>query len=262
MQTLKILRYSFFDLLRSRWSLVYFLFFFVSTMALLYMSPDATKVVTSLMNITIILTPLIGTLFGVINFYNAREFVELLLAQPIKRRSIFLGMYLGVALSLSLSFLVGVIVPFLFFIHQLAASWDLLLPLLLAGVFLTLIFTAISFLIALINENRLKGFGKAIVFWLLFAFIYDGLILIILVFFEEYPLEKIALALSILNPVDLCRILIMLKLDISALMGYTGAVFNKFFGTYQGIAVSLSALMVWVVWPVLAMVKVSGKKDF
>lgn len=30
------------------------------------------------------------------------------------------------------------------------------------------------------------------------------------------------------NPIDLSRVLILLKLDISALLGYTGAVFNNF----------------------------------
>ncbi len=39
--------------------------------------------------------------------------------------------------------------------------------------------------------------------------------------------------LSALNPIDLSRILILLQLDVSAMMGYTGAVFKDFFGTYR-----------------------------
>jgi Cu-processing system permease protein len=41
------------------------------------------------------------------NFYHSREFIELLLAQPIPRRIIFLGMFLGISLSLSLSLLLA-----------------------------------------------------------------------------------------------------------------------------------------------------------
>ena len=67
------------------------------------------------MNIIVVLTPLIGTIFGVMYYYNSREFTELLLAQPIRRTDIFLGQYLGVAISLSLSISLGVGLPFLFY---------------------------------------------------------------------------------------------------------------------------------------------------
>jgi len=78
----------------------------------------------------------------------------------------------------------------------------------------------------------------------------------------NYPLEKISLVLTFLNPIDLSRILLMLKLDISALLGYTGAVFNKFFGSYLGYILSFVALAVWVVIPLYFINRVSMKKDF
>jgi Cu-processing system permease protein len=259
---LKILKYSFFDLIRSRWSIIYFLFYFVTGMLLLYLSNDVSKAIVSLMNITFILTPLIGTIFGVMNFYNSREFIELLLAQPMPRNRIFLGMFLGISLSLSLSLLLGIGLPFVFYGIFYSGHVMSLATLLLTGVFLTLIFTALSFYIALVNENRLKGFGMAILVWLFMAFIYDGIFLLSLLLLQEYPLEKFAIAMSLFNPIDLSRILIMLKLDISALMGYTGAVFSKFFGNNSGIFFSISALLTWTVIPVLLILKKSIKKDF
>lgn len=259
---LKILKYSFFDLIRSRWSIIYFLFYFVTGLVLLYLSNDVSKAVVSLMNITFILTPLIGTIFGVMNFYNSREFIELLLAQPVPRKNIFLGMFLGISLSLSLSLLLGMGLPFVFYGVFYSAHVMSLVFLLLSGVFLTFIFTALAFYIALVNENKLKGFGMAILVWLFMAFIYDGVFLLLLIFLQEYPIEKFAIALSLLNPIDLSRILIMLKLDISALMGYTGAVFNKFLGNNSGILISITALTVWTFVPVLLILKKSAKKDF
>ena len=92
---IKILKYSFFDLIRSRWSFIYFLFYLMSAGVLLFLSGDISKALISLLNIIIILSPLIGTLFGIMYFYNSREFAELLLAQPVKRTSIFFGQYLG-----------------------------------------------------------------------------------------------------------------------------------------------------------------------
>lgn len=259
---LKILKYSFFDLMRSRWSYVYFSFYLLLGIVLLFLNNDLSKAVITLMNVIIVLVPLIGTIFGVMYYYNSKEFTELLLAQPLKRSSIFLGQYLGVALSLSISLILGLGIPFVFYgLFKSNAIWDFSL-LLITGTFLTLIFTALAFNIALSNENKIKGFGYAILLWLFLAVIYDGLFLMSLIIFEDYPLDKLSLVGTMLNPIDLSRTLILLKLDISALLGYTGAVFKKFFGTNFGLIVSFAMLLLWVVLPVFRIVVKSKKKDF
>ena len=259
---LKILKYSFYDLMRSRWSYVYFLFYLLLGVVLLFLNNDLSKAVITLMNVIIILVPLIGTIFGVMYYYNSREFTELLLAQPVKRSSIFLGQYFGVATSLSMSLVIGLGVPFVFYgIFNSNAIWDFSL-LLITGAFLTFIFTALAFVIALSNENRIKGFGYAILLWLFMAVIYDGLFLMSLLYFEDYPLDKFSLVATMLNPVDLSRVLILLKLDISALLGYTGAVFQKFFGTNFGVILSFIMLVVWVVVPTFFIWRIAKRKDF
>jgi len=259
---LKILKYSFYDLMRSRWSYVYFAFYLLLGVVLLFLNNDLSKAVITLMNVIIVIVPLIGTIFGVMYYYNSKEFTELLLAQPLKRSSIFLGQYLGVAISLSMSLILGLGLPFIFYgLFKSSAIWDFSL-LLVTGTFLTFIFTALAFNIALSNENKIKGFGYAILLWLFLAIIYDGLFLMSLIIFEDYPLDKLSLFGTMLNPIDLSRTLILLKLDISALLGYTGAVFKKFFGTDFGLILSLLMLTVWVIMPVLRITHKSKKKDF
>jgi len=259
---LKILKYSFYDLMRSRWSYIYFLFYLLLGVVLLFLNNDLSKAVITLMNVIIILVPLIGTIFGVMYYYNSKEFTELLLAQPIKRSYIFLGQYLGVAFSLSMSLILGLGIPFIFYgIFRSSAIWDFVL-LLVTGGFLTFIFTALAFNIALANENKIKGFGYAILLWLFLAVIYDGIFLMFLVMFDDYPLDKFSLIASMFNPIDLSRILILLKLDISALLGYTGAVFQKFFGTSQGLIISLFVLSLWVIISTYNIFRISRKKDF
>ena len=259
---LKILKYSFFDLSRSLWSYVYFLFYLLLGIILLFLNNDLSNAVITLMNVIIILVPLIGTIFGVMYYYDSREFTELLLAQPIKRRTIFIGQYLGVAISLALSLILGLGIPFAAYgLFESAAIWNFF-SLLVSGVFLTFIFTALDFNIALSHENKIKGFGLAILLWLFLAVVYDGIFLLILVYFQDYPLDKFALIASVLNPIDLSRILVLLKLDISALLGYTGAVFKQFFGTSQGLVISFGVLALWVVLPVYRIIRVSAKKDF
>jgi Cu-processing system permease protein len=259
---LKILKYSFYDLMRSRWSYVYFLFYLLLGLVLLFLNQDLSKAVITLMNIIIILVPLIATIFGVMYFYNSREFTELLLAQPLKRSSIFLGQFFGVAGSLTLSLVLGLGLPFALyglFKSEVILNFSLLI---LTGAFLTFIFTGLAFNIALSNENRIKGFGYAVLLWLFMAVIYDGLFLLSLIVFEEYPLDSFSLVATVLNPIDLSRILILLKLDISALLGYTGAVFQKFLGTQLGFLISGGMLLLWTLLPIWRLTARARKKDF
>ena len=248
--------------MRSRWSYVYFGFYLLLGLVLLFLNNDLSKAVITLMNVIIVLVPLIGSIFGIMYYYNSREFTELLLAQPLKRSTIFLGQYFGVALSLSMSLVLGLGIPFIFYgLFKSAIIWDFAL-LLITGTFLTLIFSALAFNIGLSNENKIKGFGYAILLWLFLAIIYDGIFLMSLIIFEDYPLDKLSLAGIMINPIDLSRTLILLKLDISALLGYTGAIFKQFFGTNLGLFISFSMLSIWVILPVLRIVYKSKKKDF
>lgn len=258
----KILKYSISDLLRSRWSYVYFLFYLVLGFVMLFLNHDLSKGVITMMNVIVVLVPLIGTIFGVMYYYNSREFTELLLAQPIRRSTIFLGQFLGVALSLTMCLVLGLGIPYLAYgLSRSDAIWDFAM-LILIGALLTFIFTALAFNMAIANENRIKGFGYAILTWLFMAVIYDGLFLMALIAFEQYPLDNFSLVATVFNPIDLSRLIILLKLDISALLGYTGAVFKQFFGTQLGLITSVITLILWSILPVASFVRMGGRKDF
>jgi Cu-processing system permease protein len=97
--------------------------------------------------------------------------------------------------------------------------------------------------------------------WFYFSIIFDGLVLLFLYQFADYPLEKAMIVLSALNPIDLARILILLQLDISALMGYTGALYQQFFGSGTGVVFSLLMQLVWIAVPLLLALKIFKKKD-
>jgi Cu-processing system permease protein len=65
-----------------------------------------------------------------------------------------------------------------------------------------------------------------------------------------------------LNPVDLGRIIMLMQLDISALMGYTGAFFQDFFGSAKGVLLSSAVMFIWMILPVSAAMRVFKRKDF
>ncbi|RXK57807.1 ABC transporter permease [Lacibacter luteus] len=251
-----IVKYVMLDLLKNRIVMGYTLLLLVISFGMFSIDANSTKGVLSLMNIALIFVPLISIIFSTIYVYNSAEFIELLVAQPLKRKALWLSIYCGLALSLSLAFLIGVGLPVL--IYESSATG---LVLVISGLFQTLIFTGIALLASVKTRDKARGIGVSILTWFAFTLIYDAIVMLLLFQFSDYPLEKPMIALTMLNPVDLSRILILLKLDISAMMGYTGAVFSDFFGGKLGMLVSAIVLLLWAMVPVWFSVKQFQRKD-
>ena len=247
---------------RSRWIVVYTAFFLLLTEGLLRFSDGEAKAVLSLATVALMVVPLATLVLSTIYVYAQREFAELLLAQPVKRRSLFRGLYLGLALPMAGGFLVGVGLPFAVRAGAEPEQRAAVVTLLGVGVLLTFVFTAIAFSIALRFDDRLRGFGVALGLWLLVAVLFDGIVLMAIALFADYPIERPLLALSFANPIDLARVLLLLRLDIAALMGYTGAVFQRFFGGALGSALAATALLAWAIVPFTLGARQFSRKDF
>jgi Cu-processing system permease protein len=212
--------------------------------------------------VVLILVPLVGIVFGTMYLYGAREFIELLLAQPVGRPALFTGLYAGLALPLVMGFLLGVGPPFLWAVHGDGSEAGSVALLLGCGAMLTLVFSALAFLVSVLVVDRARGLGLAIVLWLGLTALYDALLVLVATTMSDYPLELPLLGLALLNPVDLGRVLLLLKLDTAALMGYTGAVFERFFGSALGMGVTIGALALWVAGPLLLGMRRFDAKDF
>ncbi len=259
----KVLKYELRDVARSNSVAVYAVLLVLLSEAFFRFSGVGPRALLSLVNVVLILVPLVSLILGTAYLYNSREFNELLLSHPVDRRQLFGGLYLGLALPLSGALLVGVLAPSAW--HGALRSPELagtVAMLCAAGVLLTAIFVALAFLIAVRFEDRVRGLAVALVLWLALAVLYDGVVLVVVNAFAAYPLEKPVLGLMLLNPVDLARVFLLMNFDVSALMGYTGAVFQRFFGSPIGTLVSVSALMAWVLVPLGVGARWFARKDF
>ena len=252
----RIIKYIFYDILRTRFILLYTLFLLVSTIALFQLDTDTGKVIMSLMNVVLMVIPLVSIVFTTIHFYNSYEFIELMLAQPVNRKVIYLSEYISTALSLCIAYSIGVGLPIL--LYGITPSS---LTLIYTGLMLTLVFVSLAFLASVLTRDKAKAIGITLLFWFYFSLIYDGLLLWIVYSFSDYPLEKITVGLVALNPIDLARIMMLLKLDISALMGYTGAFYQNFFGSFLGMTFSAGVLALWIIFPLLIGTRIFVKKD-
>jgi Cu-processing system permease protein len=279
------------DLARSRWLIAYALGFFILGEGLFWFGGSGPQVVLSLLNIVLMVVPLValvfGTIhvyasrefvelllaqpvaraplvalvFGTIHVYASREFVELLLAQPVARAPLFAGLYLGLALPLAGAFALGAGIPFVLHAGG-GASAAALLTLAVAGVVLSLVFAGIASLIAWSTDDRLRGVGLALGVWLTVTILYDGGVLAATAAFADWPLERPLLAAMVFNPVDLGRLVVLSQLDASALMGYTGALFNRALGTSAGAAVAALALVAWCAIPFFLASRRFVRRDF
>lgn len=252
----KIVKYVLLDILRNKILISYTLLLFAITMTMLLLGDNKTKVLLSLLNIVLIVLPLVSIIFSTIYYYNSVEFIELLVCQPIRRTAILLSIYAGLALSLLIAFAIGVGLPLLLMDHGVTAAL-----LVLIGGLLTVIFAALAILGSVRMRDKARGIGMAILAWFYFSLLYDGLVLFVLFQFSDYPLEKPSIVLGALNPIDLGRIMLLLRLDSSAMMGYTGAVFQVFFGSVGGMLLAFGLLMLWMVVPLWASVRRFNHKD-
>jgi Cu-processing system permease protein len=210
----------------------------------------------TVLNVILFTVPLVSILFATIYIYNSAEFIELLVSQPIKRSKIWISLFISLALSLIISFLIGSGIPLLINAPNLNG-----IMMLLIGVLITAIFVSLAFLSAIFNRDKARGIGASIVIWLFFALIFDGLILFLLFQFSDYPIEKPMIFVTSLSPIDLARIQMLLHLDASAMMGYTGALFKEYFGNGIGIIISLLLLVLWVIIPFILSLKKFKTKD-
>jgi Cu-processing system permease protein len=249
------------DVGRRRWLLAYTLFYVLLTDALFRFGGNGERAVLSLINVVLGLVPLVSLIFGTMYLYHAREFIQMMLAQPVGRRSLYLGLYGGLAAPLTASFVIGVGAPLVWH-GALEDAAQPVAVLLATGAGLSLIFTGLAFVIALTCRDRAAGLAVAIVAWLTATVLYDGLVLIGVMLLRDYPLEKPLIAGMLSNPVDLARVLLLMQFDLGALAGYTGAVFERFFGALQGSLWALAALTLWIAVPFAGGLRLFARKDF
>lgn len=240
----RLIKYIILDILKNKIMLIYMAVLAVLSWGVFSLEDNSTKGLLSLLNIVLMIVPLVSIIFSTIYQYNSSEFIELLLSQPIQRQKIWLSLFIGLSISLILAFVIGAGIPLLFF--EYSAIGFMMVGI---GCLISMVFVAIAFLSSILTRDKAKGIGISIMLWLLFALLFDSLVLFLMFQFAEYPIEKVMVGITALNPITLSRILILLHLDVSAMMGYTGAIFKDFFGTALGLVIAFLLILMWIVIP-------------
>ncbi len=252
----RIVKYIIIDILRSRIVLFYTILLSVLSWSVFLLEDNAQKGVLTLLNLLLLNVPLFAIIFSTIYIYNSFEFIELLISQPIKRVKVWLSLFYGLNISLLIALLISVGIPLLIFSFNAAG-----ISILISSILISLIFSSLAFLCSIISRDKTKGIGLAILLWLFISFLFDGIIMFMMFQFGDYPIEKLIIILTAMNPIDLARISVLLQLDMTAMLGYTGALFRETFHTTIGVMLSMLCLLIWIVVPYMISVIKFKNKD-
>ncbi len=252
----KIARFILFDILKNKIVIFYTILLFIISWSVLGLDNNYTKATLSLLNVVLLVVPLVSIVFSTIYVYNSSQFIELLLSQPVPRGKVWFNLFLGLSTALILAFLLGCGIPILLY-----SSIETGASLLITGVFLSIIFTSLAMLAAIFSRDRAKGIGISIFIWMFFAIIYDGILLVLMFQFADYPIEGIMATVAAVNPIGLSRIFVLLQLDVAAMLGQAGAIFRKVFGSGGGMVISMIILAIWTLVPFLWSLIMFNKKD-
>ncbi|MCB1191657.1 MAG: ABC transporter permease subunit [Leptospiraceae bacterium] len=261
-QIFNIIYYEFFENIRNKWLIGYALSFFVlSNLIFLSGSSNSAGTVASLLNLFLLIIPLFCLLFGSLSFVDSLLFFEMILIRPVSRFELYIGKWIGISLGLAIAFLVGIIPAAIVYVDINDNHFYLFVLLMLFSGFLHLIFISISFQLSVMLKTKEVILIVSLLVWFYFYILYDLIILGFSIQFGEYPLEVPVFTSILMNPLDLVRIIILIKMDIGALMGFSAAFFIKYLGGSLGIFISLLFMGLWCFVPLSVGYYLFHKRD-
>lgn len=249
------------DSLRNRWFILYTTAFVVLSLSLAGLSMAGTgmdgfagfgRTAASLINLVILIVPLMALTAGATSIAGERErgTLSYLLAQPMTRIEVLLGKYLGLAVALAASLLLGfglsaLILAFRGGVAEIGAFiWLIGISLVLA-----LGMLSVGMLVSTIVNTAGVGIGVAIFGWLGLVFVGDlGLMGSALML--ELRIETL-FTLALLNPLTVFKMAALTAIHASLdVLGPVGLYATQEYG--RSLHVIFAALLaLWIVAPLV-----------
>ncbi len=258
------------DSLRNKWLTSYAVMYMLIALGLSYFSllgisglglKALGRITASLINLTIFLTPLASLMLGSTSIVSEREAgsLEWLLSQPVSRRSVILGKFLGLTLAISIATALGYGFAGLFLSMQLPSE-DLpkYLGLILISSALAAVGVAIGIFVSITSRGRFEALATSLLLWLTWVIIYDLLVMGASIAFGLTYLT--IFFLLVLNPVESSRLLMAYIIDPTlSFLGLTGMLAAR--DIWNLPLFLASVIFVWCLLPLIASFKLFAKKD-
>jgi len=262
------------DALRNRWFLLYTVAFVALALGLSYLALAGAGMVgfagfgrtaASLINLVLLIVPLMGLTVGAQSLAGEHErgTLSYLLAQPAGRAEIFLGKFIGLALSLLAALALGFGISGLVMAASEGGPADPAAYLRLAWLawLLSLTMLSVGLLISALSRRASVAVGVGLFFWLVFVFLGDlgmmGTVMVMRV--PADALFWIALA----NPLQVFKMAAILDIRATLdVLGPAGIYAIQRHGDWLGLLFP-AVLAVWVLSPALvAYGRFAARGDF
>lgn len=260
------------DALKNRWFIIFTLAFAGLSLALSALSqPSGTqlqlasysKTAASLINLVLLFVPLIGLTLGTSGLASDRETGALtyLLSQPVNHAEVLLGKYIGMAIALIASLILG------FGISGIALSMqgqtnDF------AGYFFTVILScllamamlSVGFLLAVLIKKTSTALTGGLFTWLLLVFVGDlGIMGAAIV--TEMPIQTIFWLASI-NPLQMFKMAAILNIQANLeVLGPVGMYATEQYGASL-LPFLLLGLVLWIILPIGIALSIFSQRSF
>ena len=261
------------DSLRNRWFLLYTLAFIGLSLAFSYMTLAGAGIVgfagfgrtaASLINLVLLIIPLMALTIGAQSLAGEEERNTLayLLSQPINRAEIFLGKYLGLALSLLGSLTLGFGISGVVMALNGSGAADPTVYVQLVGLafLLSLTMLSVGFLVSAFTSRASVAVGIGLFLWLVFVFFGDlGMMGTAITL--RIPIDNLFL-LSLTNPLQVFKMAAILDIHATLdILGPAGIYASQRYGDML-VGFFLAVMALWVVAPaLLAYFRFAGKGD-
>jgi len=257
---------------RNRWVVSFAVLFAVLTLLIAYFGmvtsgyagfQDFTRTSASIINLGGFLIPLFALLLGVFSFLTQREYLEIMVTQPISRSQVLGGKYLGLVMTVVAASALGFGLPGVIIALTIGAEGaGRYLVVVLYSCLLAIVFAGISVLISLLARRRQVALGIAIGVWILFEMLYGVLMLSTTLYLSPGVLKTTLLLGLFGNPIDIARVLSLLQVGGPHLFGPAGATLVKMTGSATLATVwGVLGLLVWIAAPLLIAMRIFKKQD-
>jgi len=224
---------------------------------------DFARTSTSLINLACFIIPMFSLLMGVFSFISNKEYLELIVSQPIHRSQVILGKYLGLLMTLFSATIIGFCIPgiviSLIIGFEGAQSYGLVI---LFSLLLGMVFTGFAILICEISKRQQIALGIAIGVWIFYEVVYGLLILGSTLYLSPTILKSTLIFGLMGNPIDIVRVLSLIAIGGLEFFGPAGATLLKLTGSeWLAMIFGLVGLLFWMVVPLIISLKIFSRQN-
>lgn len=249
-------------LIASKYFLIGPVLFFISVEALLSFSSNINQALLTITSLSLYMLPLITLIIGTNGFYSNKDYISLLISQPLSRNEIYLSKICAYILIISIFYLLGILPSFIIRIDTYSDIISGISYMVLSSIALISFFSCLSVMIGSIINNKLHGILAVIIIWIFYAFVFDFILILILIYFKDYEIQSQILTLTFLNPISLARIQILFYMDNPLILGFSGSIFRSFFDSSTSIILCFIGNTLWTILITLIGLQNFKKKDF